>query len=66
MTAISNEQNGEKEQILSNPELLFDNEVPPDVTLKQGEKLNVEFNPEYCTIAPLTIVCVQFINTPEQ
>ena len=39
MTAIADEKNGEKElkQCLSDPELLLDNEVPSDVTSKQGE-----------------------------
>ena len=49
MTAIADKQNGrkEQEQSLSDPDLLVDNKVPSDVTLKQEEKVNVEFVPEY-------------------
>ena len=45
--------------------MLVDNEVSPDVTPKEGEKVNVEFKPDYCMIALLTIVHVQRINTSE-
>ena len=56
-------------QLFSDRELVFDNEVLPDVTSKQGEKLNAEFKPEYCMIAPgvgLRSFGMRYINAPER
>ena len=54
----------ELEQPLSNPQLLVDN-IPPDVTQKDGIKVNAESKLEYCTITSLAIVRVWCISAPE-
>ena len=56
-----------QKQTLADPELLVnDNEVPSDVSPREGEIVNAESKSEYCTIALLTIICLRCINTPEQ
>ena len=49
----------EQVQAISKPELLVDNNVPPDITPKDGEQANAESKSEYCMIALLMNVRVK-------